>query len=327
MSMKKKIIVIILTTVAFLLFVMFLSVKDALWFESMMVNKMLAERYPDQKASAVQRLGEYALLFEKGEEAAKQLEWANTVWNATDSAPEDYQKAAEIIVTNLGINKEEWLTLGNVIKYFGIPGNIEGLFPKTDADGNVLVIPYDFNIYYEDKKIRFDFSLSGFIESVMLVTHDGHGATGISKLYWPHDYNYAKNFPIYAGFKYDKQTNKFILKKMRQYILDSIDKGGFFANIEVLTPQEKELIDIKNMKIYMIDGINEDLAKVYFEFSTKDMTVCYGPCFFVSELLMLNNSSSDLSEKAIEKPEAKETTPEKERLKRYEKIRELFYSK
>ena len=296
LSVKKKIIIVVLAGVALLLFVLALSVKDALWFHSMMVDKILAEVYPDNKASVAERLRRYGHLFNAGEQAAKQLEWANTVWDDPDSTPEDYQKAAMAIVTDLGINKKQWLSLGNIVKHFGVPGNVEGLFPITDDDGNLLVVPIDFNVYYEDRNIRFNFALSGLLESVMLVTHNGAKETGTSKLYWPHDYTYAKRFPICAGFEYDKKTIKFILNRTRERVLEAIEKGAFFGNIERLTPQEKDLIDINNMRIYMVDGINRQLAIAYLEFSTKDMTVCYSRWFYKSDGQWYDDSIRNIAE-------------------------------
>jgi len=290
MSKAKKITIAVLIGAVLLI----LSVKDALWFYRMMVNEGFARWYPDDKVGVVERLGEYGRLFARGEEAAENLDWANTVWNASDSASEDYQKAANIIVTDLEINKEQWLTLGNIIKYFGSPVNIDGLFPRTDEDGNVIVIPYDFNVYYEDKKIRFNFSLSGFLQSVMLVSLGGSRESGSGRTHWPHDYTYAKDFPIYAGFEYDKKINEFFLNRTKERIKDAIRKKKFFANIERLTPQEKELIDFKNVKIYLIDGITDELAIVFLEFSTKEMTRCYSAWFYKSDGQWHDCSSRDI---------------------------------
>ena len=161
--MKKKIIIVVLTGIVLLLFVLILSVKNAFWFHSMMVDKILAEIYPDTKVGVAERLGRYEQLFLKGYEAAEQVEWAKGVWDDSNSMLEDYLKAAIIIVTDMGINKEEWLSLGNIIKHFGTPDNVEGLFPITDDDGNLLSIPYGFNVCYEARNISFDFSLSGFL--------------------------------------------------------------------------------------------------------------------------------------------------------------------
>lgn len=294
--MKKKIIIVVFTGVVLLLFVLVLSVKDAFRFRSMMVDKILAEVHPNSEVGVRERLGRYALLLKTGDQAAKQLEWANAAWDDPNSTPEDYQKAAMVIVTDLGINKKEWLTLGNIIKHFGIPGDVEGLFPITDDDGHVLVIRETFNVYYEDRNIRFNFALSGFLESVMLVTHHGGRETGTSKAYWPHDYTYAKKFPIYAGFEYDKKTIKFILNRTRERVLEAIEKGAFFRNIERLTPQEKALIDINNMRIYMVDGINRQLAISFFEFSTKDMTVCYSIWFYKSDGQWYDDSIRNIAE-------------------------------
>jgi hypothetical protein len=298
--MKKKIIVPL--TAVVLLFFLLLSIKEAFWFESMIVDRMLFMKYPHEKTGIVDRLNEYKQLFVKGEEAAKQLEWAKGVWNVPDSSPEDYE-AAMIIVTDLGLNKSEWLSLGNIVKYLGIPSNIEGLFPITDDEGNLLVIPEKFDVFYEDKKIRFNFSLSGFLESIMLVTLNGSYESGASDMYWPQPryYKYAKDFPIYAGYKYDQKINEFILKNTRERIIDAIGKGAFFGNIENLSQQERDLIDIKNMRIYMVDGISRHLGRAYYDFTTKDMNVSYSTWFFTSGEQLTGDSILNINEIVKEK--------------------------
>lgn len=303
MGIKKRLLLaaLLILTALLLPILVFSIANRADWFHSMMVDKIPTRVYQDNKPSMAEKLRRYRQLLNTGDEAAKQLEWASEVWDNSDSKPEDYQKAAMIIVADLAINKKQWLSLGNIINSLGVPENIEGLFPITDNDGNVRVVRYSFNVYYETRKIRFEFSLSGFLESVMLVTHNGAGATGTSRLYWPNDHTYARKFPIYAGFEYDKEIDKTFLKRTRERVTEAVEKGAFFLNIERLTPQEKDLIDIKNMRIYMVDGINHQLAIVYYIFTTKDMSKCYSIWFYKSDGHWYDGSLRHISEIVKEK--------------------------
>ena len=91
------------------------------------------------------------------------------------------------------------------------------------------------------------------------------------------------------------------MKNIRERIIDGIGKGAFFGNIESLTQQERDLIDIKNMRIYMVDGINRHLGRVYYDFTTKDMNVSYSTWFFTSEEQLTGYSILNINEIVREK--------------------------
>ena len=203
---------------------------------------------------------------ERSKEVALSVEGSIKAWNNPKLEPEKHYESCKNILENIELNENEWLTLGNIIKHLGAPSSVEKTnYSPFDLEGNVKAEAERFFVYYKDDAIKMKFSASGFLSS-LLFKNDG-GYSGSNPIHWPHDYSYAKEFPLITGTFSSNENEELLVAVSPDMIMDQFKENEGGENLSELGSYEVD--------VFLIDGVLKNLSQLFICLKGNRIVHCH----------------------------------------------------
>lgn len=216
---------------------------------------------------------------EKAKTVAEQLEGAISIWNSPNISSEEYYESAMVIVQNIELGKEQFLTFGNILKALGPPTSIIEREYVFEIDNNIDPSLTRIEIQYKSDKVKLLFTVSGFLDSILFHKESSlqNAWTGSGPIHWPQGYKYSKKLPIISGLFISPQSSQNLTDSVKKMLSShsEINWLDFMLYSEPLKEVEKlNKESSTKVTVILVDGVTEKLAKVYFKIVNTQKLYC-----------------------------------------------------
>ena len=206
------------------------------------------------------------------------------IWKSDVNNPEKQARAAFVILKHME-DKEEFLTLGNVIQV--LKGDfilLDEVGYSFDENGNLMSDEMRNQILFNDKKVTVGFTVMGSVDRVLYETTE-EMRTGWSAWSWPQNISKFKSTPVVTGIFEDDVAESKLKQAAKKLIGKYRTEEEWYNFIQRLdTPSWPDLHQLPiitktngkrcSAKFYLVDGITDKIAKVFYHIKGKHIYYC-----------------------------------------------------